>query len=322
MAAGAAICVPGSGLHLFSLCLTGIFVVAVGIAILQTCANPCIGLLGPPESSPARLLTLQSFSSCGSACGPVAGAWLFMTASSATTSRMDFPSRQLAAIYMVICLLLLPLTLAIAKKFSEPRASHGSTSPSDWFAVIRRPRIGFAAAAMFFTVGAEATILGFTIRYFTTLPHENHTASEASLLLAGYWVLVLAGRLFAANLLRWLSPRFLLTASGISGFLLLCVAALEPGLAGGLCLLATGLFNATVPPTVFSLGVAGLPTSELAAASGILTTAICGGGLMPFASGLMADHLGYNAAFILPVGAYLLLVALAKRLSTPGLRTT
>jgi FHS family L-fucose permease-like MFS transporter len=69
---------------------------------------------------------------------------------------------------------------------------------------------------------------------------------------------------------------------------------------------------------VFSLSVADLPASELAAASGILTTAICGGALMPLASGLMADHLSYKAAFVLPIIAYMLLVALARRLSPPG----
>jgi FHS family L-fucose permease-like MFS transporter len=315
MAAGAAICVPGSGLHLFSLCLAGIFVVAAGIAVLQTCANPCIGLLGPPERAAARLLTLQSFSSCGSALGPIAGAWLFAVGLNPATRHVGFPSHQLASIYLTVFLLLLPLAWAIAKNFAEPRGSLGSASPGLWLAVVRRPRIAFAAAAMFLAVGVEATILGLTLRYLTILPQAHQTASEASLLLAGYWILVLLGRLLAARLLRWISPRVLLITSAVSGLLLVSVAVLQPGLAGGCCLLATGLFNATVPPTVFSLSVAGLRASELAAVSGILTTAICGGSVMPLAGGLIADQLGYNFAFVLPILSYLLLAALAGRLT-------
>jgi FHS family L-fucose permease-like MFS transporter len=85
------------------------------------------------------------------------------------------------------------------------------------------------------------------------------------------------------------------------------------GLLGELFLVATGLFNASLFPSIFSLSVTGLNTEDLPHASAFLSTAICGGGVMPVLSGIVADHMGIGAAFVMPIFAYVLIVLGAKR---------
>ena len=93
MALGSAICVPAALLYSFPLCLAGIFVMALGIAALQTAANPYIGVLGPEEHANTRLLIVQGFSSLGSVLGPLAGAMLFGTWSQhASAAPLVFPA--------------------------------------------------------------------------------------------------------------------------------------------------------------------------------------------------------------------------------------
>lgn len=313
MGTGAVICVFAVLWDAFPLCLSGIFVAAAGIAALQTSANPCIGLLGTPSGATQRLLFVQGFSSFGSILGPLMGAWLFSKAANPGASGITFPSRELGIIYGSIAALLIVLAVVLYVSFTnalEPDVvADGSSSMSQ----LRSRHLRFGLIAVFLYVGTEATLLGHAILYMSFPGNRIFHASFAALLLSFYWAAVVLGRITSVAFLSKMSARRILCVSAAAAFALLQVALFSHGIGGALCLLATGLFNSTIFPTVFSLSVADLRERDLPLASALLTSAMCGGAVIPFASGSLADHFGLAAAFILPSMTYALIAVCAPQ---------
>ena len=312
MALGSAICAPALWTNSFQLCLIGVFIVALGIAVLQTTSNPCIGLLGPEHSATARLLLVQAFVTLGSALGPLTGLALFGGWTRSTQSApLVFPGTMLAQIYGCLTLGLIALATLLWMYFANDRVIiQGHTEGIGWH-LMRNPRLAFGGAAVFLYVGTEASILGHSIPYLSQ-QSSSLRPGTAAMLLSAYWVAAIAGRLcFSALLLRFRTRTLLQAACLVATLLLLC-SIYCAGAYSAACLLATGFFNAAIFPCVFTLSVTGLQKAELPHASALLSTAICGGGLMPMVSGVLADHAGIAAAFVLPCLAYLFIAGGAQ----------
>jgi MFS transporter, FHS family, L-fucose permease len=305
MAAGTTVCVSAAMIDSFALCLAGIFVMALGIAALQTSANPCIGMLGPERTAASRLLVVQGFSSLGSMIGPLAGIALFGNWSQhRSLAPLLFPRRLLATVYLLLAICVIALVFLLRRYFVETsRPIAGPETGTDWM-MLRHRRLLFGGIATFLYVGCEVTLLGHSIPYLSHQYSEGFLPGTAAALLSLYWASVLGGRICAVSLLRRIDTRTLLQASCAIAFLLIQAAVHINHTLGAICLLSTGFCNATMFPSIFSLSVAGMREEDLPHASALLSTAICGGAVMPFLSGLLADHLGISAAFLLPSAAY------------------
>ncbi|MHB1698981.1 MAG: MFS transporter [Acidobacteriaceae bacterium] len=308
MAFGMAVCVPGARSHSFPLCLAGVFLTAAGIAALQTSANPCIALLGPARSATHRLLVVQSFNSLGCVLGPLTGPLLFPRLLRASgTYGIVFPGIWLGRIYAALTVCLVLLCLGFPLLFKAPSAEMRGQRAFSIASFRSSSRLVFGFVAIFLYVGSEATILGHTIPYLTRAGGAVMQPKTAAMLLSVYWGACIVGRMGAVTFLRRMNAQTLLRIAASMAFFLLQGALFLPGALGATCLLATGLCNAVIFPTIFSLSVSGLAKSDLPAASGLLTTAISGGALLPLVGGWMADHFGIAAALYPPSAAYLIL---------------
>ena len=304
MTIGTSLCIPAARLHSFPLCLAGVFLAAAGISALQTSANPCIGLLGPERSATHRLLLVQTFNALGCALGPLATPLLFRRLARSGAALIAFPGISLGRIYVGLTLGLVLLTLGIPLAFTTRLKGLRSQGGGSIRSLLSSRGILFGCAGIFLYVGAEATLVGHAIPY---LSRGGGQPREAARLLSVYWGAIIVGRLSAVTLLRRMKARTLLQTAAITAFILLQGALFLPSGLSAACLLATGLCNALIFPTIFSLSVSGLAEEDLPAASGLLTSAICGGALLPLLSGWMADHFGISAAFYPPSAAYLFL---------------
>ena len=112
------------------------------------------------------------------------------------------------------------------------------------------------------------------------------------------------GRFLGAELLRRIKAGYLLALCAIFAAALITVSMIVGGHAAMWTILAVGLFNSIMFPTIFSLGVAALGPLT-GNGSGILTMAIVGGAILPVIQGAIADRVGLHHAFILPVICYL-----------------
>ncbi|MDB5683968.1 MAG: sugar transporter [Sphingomonas bacterium] len=315
MAGGCLLFVPAASTATYPLFLVALFVLAAGITILQVAANPLIANLGPAESSHSRLTFAQAFNALGTTIWPFVGAQIILgsiaTVDPETLSGaalVEFQAREAAVIgntYIAIALVL----LAIAALFWLLRARVGEAEPSASLAgslkLLRRRRLGFGVAAIFFYVGAEVSIGSIMVSYLlerSTLALDEQAAGQ---LVALYWGGAMIGRFIGALLLRVVSPGKLLACAAIGACGLTLLSVASTGSVAGYTLIAVGLMNSIMFPTIFSLALEGLG-EKTPQGSGLLCMAIVGGAIIPLIAGAVADTGTLAAALLVPAGCYLI----------------
>jgi len=183
--------------------------------------------------------------------------------------------------------------------------------------VWKHPNLLFGAIAIFAYVGAEVSIGSFLVNYFALPEIAGFNARTAAGFVSFYWAGAMIGRFVGAPLLGRVKPGSILALCAIVAAGLASAAMILSGHTAMWCILAVGLFNSIMFPTIFSLGVAELG-SLTGNASGILNMAIVGGAILPLMQGIIADHIGIHHAFFVPVICYLYILFYALRGSKPN----
>ncbi len=317
MAVGCLLFIPAAANAIYGIFLAALFVLAGGITILQVAANPLIANLGPVETSHSRLTFAQAFNSLGTTVWPYLGAQIIL-GSIATVDPTQLAGAELAAFqareaevlghtYLGIALVL----LVIAAVFFASRGRLGQSSPAasvrGSFGLLFRPRLGFGVLAIFLYVGAEVTIGSFLVNYLmqsSTLGLEERRAGE---LIAFYWGGAMVGRFIGAMLMRMMSPGKLLALAALGAAALTFVSIESTGALAGYSLIAVGLMNSIMFPTIFSLALEGLGP-KTPQGSGLLCMAIVGGAIVPVIAGSLADRAGIAAALVVPAICYVCIV--------------
>jgi FHS family L-fucose permease-like MFS transporter len=160
------------------------------------------------------------------------------------------------------------------------------------------------ALGIFLYVGAEVGIGSFLVN-FMEQPHiAGLSVDTAAKYLSLYWGGAMVGRFIGSALLSKIRPGRLLAFNACVVAVLLATAILVSGPTAMWCLLAIGLFNSIMFPTIFTLAIDGLG-KHTGAGSGILCMAIVGGAIVPVVQGFLADHIGIQWSFCVPVICYL-----------------
>ncbi len=307
MTAGALLFVPAARLVSFPLFMTAIFVLAAGVTALQTSANPYVSILGPEHSAPARLTLSQAFNSLGAALAPLVVVHFILT----NPGKISTPAntaRTVQGPYVAIACALLVLGVVIAfmhlpaitatRDFHSAPATPGAPTPSIWS--YRHTVLGMVG--IFFYVGVEIALAAIAITFFRT---QGVDAPDTIAFLALlYYLLIGAGRFIGAPLMKWIKAQTLLGILGFCGVALLLVSMFSHGRVAIWSLVLCGLANSIMYPTIFALGVAelGPMTSK---GSGIITMGNVGGAVVPYLLGALADKVGIQYAFSLPILCYL-----------------
>lgn len=326
--AGALLFWPAAGLHAYPLFLAALFVLATGITVLQVAANPYVALLGPYQTSHARLTLAQSMNSLGTTIAPLFGGLLILSAAPKTAEQLaampavqslayrateaqavQGPYLGLAAALFVLAAIVMMFRLPTVQGV-EHEAHDQRFSIAD---ALRHPHVRFGVLAIFFYVGAEVSIGSVLVNYLS-MPSIGHglTEQEATRYVSMYWGGALVGRLAGSFLLAKIDPRRLLGLFAMVAAALLLVTMLTQGDVAKWSVVSIGLFNSIMFPTIFALGIERLGplTSK---ASSLLIMAIVGGAVIPLATGWLADHQGLQHAFLLPMLCYGYIVFYAMR---------
>lgn len=317
--AGAALFYPAAALLSYALFLGALFVLASGITLLQVAANPYVAVLGPPETASSRLVLTQAFNSLGTTVAPLVGGLLIFTATAgpaASAAQRLATAKTVQGPYlgMAAALLVLAGVMAAARL---PRLSgeelgalvpDGDPLGSAW----RVRHLMLGAVGIFVYVGAEVSIGSFLINFLGERRIAGLSEAEAAKYVAYYWGAAMVGRFVGAALLRRVRPERLLAIFAAAAAVLTAAAVLASGPVAMWAVLAVGLFNSIMFPTIFTLAIGGLGrlTGE---GSSILVMAIVGGALVPLAFGAVADRVGLQPAFLLPAACYLYVVYYGAR---------
>jgi len=299
---------------LFSTILISLFVLASGITIVQIAANPLISMLGNPATVHSRLTFAQAFNSLGTTVFPYVGS-IFILGSLNTVdpalltgqalSRFRTAASQtIVHTYMGLALALGILAALVWMQrwsLAEPRSENPSFRHA--IGLIRRRRFGFGAASIFLYVGAEVAIGSLIVSYLMQSDELGVSAQIAGKHVPLYWGGAMIGRFVGAYLLEVFSPGKVLACAAGAVVVLLLMSASTVGSASAYSLLAIGLCNSIMFPTIFSLACEGLG-ERAAEGSGIIGMAIVGGAVIPPLTGIAGDQVGLKLALLIPALCY------------------
>jgi FHS family L-fucose permease-like MFS transporter len=311
---------PAAGLHHYVLFLCAFFVLASGITLLQVAANPYVTILGNPATASSRLTLTQAFNSLGTTLAPFFGAWLILSTRVKTGNELNtlrpeelkaYQALEAATVqnpYLLLALLLFLLAgifavlkLPVVDKDSKLQTSaEPTTDDSAW----HYPHLVLGAMAIFLYVGGEVSIGSFLVSYLKETNIGNLEEAVAGRYVSLYWGGAMVGRFLGSVVMRYLRPGSVLAFNALSAAALVATSLSSSGPLAMWAILSVGLCNSIMFPTIFALAITGLG-KHTGQGSGILCAAIVGGAIVPLIQGGVADSIGIQPAFFVPVVCYL-----------------
>ena len=324
MAAGATLFVPAAELFSYPLFLVGLFVLASGITLLQVAANPYVAVLGSSETAPARLNFTQAFNTLGdvlagwfgkafilarSVAGVAVGAGAVAAMSHAQRAA-DLKTVQLP--YVLIAAVLLGLAVLIWRwKLPDvpPEQRRLGTEARARLSLWKHRNLVWAVPAIAVYVLAEVSVGSSIVNFISSPQVANISHDAAAAYLPFFWGGMLLGRSAGSYFLNRIRPETALAVGAIVACGLLGCAVLFHGRWVMWPVLAVGLCNSIMFPTIFTLGIRGLgPLTE--EGSGLLIMAIVGGAGAWF-QGVIADNYGLQLSYVIPALCYLYILTFA-----------
>jgi FHS family L-fucose permease-like MFS transporter len=318
MMAGCLLFIPASQSAIYGVFLLALFVLASGVVIVQVVSNPLISLLGPAKSAPSRLTFAQAFNSLGTTIFPRVGSALILgslagvSASQLTGPALDaYRTAQTQTIVNTYAGLgaALAVVAGVVWLFRNTLKDerHEQSSMLAGYALLKRTRFGFGSLCIFLYVGAEVAIGSLIVNYLMLPETMGLSQQSAGDMLAYYWGGAMVGRFIGSAVLRVVSPGKVLAFNALAVAGLVLVSTNTSGTVSGYCLLAIGLMNSIMFPTIFTLACEGLG-KHAADGSGVINVAIVGGAVVPVITGQVADMLGsLQLALGVPAICYLVI---------------
>ena len=339
MATGCLLFYPAAAYRSFSIFLIGYFTLAGGITVLQVAANPYVALLGNEDGASSRLNLSQAFNSLGTTIAPVVGALFLLSDSVKTSAEINVLSDLEKQNYFIVeaatvqtPFLLIAITiivLAFIFAFINLPKVMQESPKGGYLSLLKSKVMLMGALGIFLYVGAEVAIGSFLVNYFhsaqlaavvsessvmmnianTIASTFNKTFSNADpksllgIFVIFYWGGAMIGRFIGAYLTKIISPGKVLSLFATLAIIMIVISINTAGLLSMWSILAVGLFNSIMFPTIFTLSLEGLGDLK-AQASGLLCMAIVGGAVIPFIFGSLIDNFGFKTAFLLAILCY------------------
>lgn len=276
----------------YALFLTAFFVLAAGITVLQVAANPYVAALGDPRTASSRLTLTQAFNSLGTAAAPTLGVLILP----------EGDSGNVQGPYLALAVALLALAGFFAMARLPRIVDEATPTTGSAIGVARaHPHLLWGVVAIFLYVGAEVSIGSLLINFMQDA--AGLTAAQAAPYLSLYWGGAMVGRFLGVALMRVMAPGRLLAVHAALAVALIAVGVTTHGPVAMWALLAVGLCNSIMFPTIFSMALHRLG-AQTAQGSGLLCMAIVGGALLPLLQGHAADVIGLQASFGAPALCY------------------
>ena len=309
-AVGAFAFIPAAYLHSASPFLIALFVIACGLCILETAANPYSTILGPEESGAQRLNLSQSFNGLGWILGPLVGGMLIFGGAEDDPFTLTKPYILVGSVVLLVAILFFFTKLPEVQEETdkeEKMIAPVSGTASMW----RHPQFIRAIIAQFCYCAAQTGIFSFFINYVTEVD-TSMTNIEASRILAfGGMALFMIGRLSGSFTMRWMSAARLLTWFALADAVCMALVVVSVGTVSLYALYLSFFFMSIMFPTIFALGLEGMG-SYTKKASSYIVMGVAGGAFAPMLMGYIgADNMAVG--FVIPLLSFLYILYFALR---------
>ncbi len=326
-ALGAFLFYPAAAEREYVLFLGALFVIASGLAFLETSANPLIVAMGDPATAARRLNFAQSFNPFGCIAGILIGREFILSGHEPTTEELaamtavqleqfyQTESHAVQGPYVVLGLVVLVWALLVLwVKFpaiaTQAAKDEGAGSWADYKSLLANRVFMFGVTAQFFYVGAQVCIWSYLIRYGQEAVPGTGEKTLADYLLASL-VIFMVGRFVSTALMTRFRASRLMWVYALINILLCGYAILVPNHSGLLALTATSFFMSLMFPTIFALGLRNLGVQAKAGAS-LLVMAIIGGAVLTALMGWISDLTSIHIAVVVPLVCFLMIALYAR----------
>lgn len=299
-ALGSFLFVPAANNQSYQYFLFALFVIACGLTILETAANPYASKLGDPATSTQRLNLVQSFNGLAVALAPAIGARLILTkgATDQDLAQMTEAARKIALAseastvkmpYTILGIVLLLIALLFFIIHLPDIREKGSNQSKNIIHALKHAQLKWAVIAQFFYVGAQVCVLSLFILVATAASGINEIQAADYLSMGG--LAFLCGRFLGTLFMRFVAPHKLLMTYAIICVVLSLFAIFGHGILIVYALIGICFFMSIMFPTIFSLGIKNVG-EDTEIASSLIVMSIVGGAILPRVFGLISDATG------------------------------
>ena len=312
-AIGCFLFVPAANTMQYPFFLGALFIVACGLATLETVANPYATILGAPETATQRLNFAQSFNGLAAFVAPIIGGYLILSDHPKTDTELHALSDQARNAYLLSetasvklpyiilgVVILLVAVIFYFTKLPEKKETETEATGQGFFHALKYRHLRWAVVAQFFYVGAQVCITSFLILYAQKV--TGITEKEASYYSGIAGLLFMLGRFAGTFFMQYIKPPKLLSLYTVICVGLCAELILGKGMGTLYAMLAVAFFMSIMFPTIFALGIEGLKQDSKPGSS-LIVMSIVGGALLPPALGYISDvtnniQLGYIVPLI------------------------
>ena len=333
MSAGALCFLPAASHAAFGIFLAALVILAAGMTTVQVAANPYVTVIGLPATASSRLNLAQAFNSVGTFIAPFFGSALILKGAKpiaperlhnmeevarqayrmaeAASVRMPYIGMALTLFCLAVVLSLIKLkpqeqSENLTQDFRPGAFADALTAPDSLW---RHPWLIAGAIGLFTYVGAEVAIGSLLVNFMGLPTIAGLPEAKAANFLMVYWGGAMIGRFIGSAILQRISTGPVLGTAALAAFTLVTTTILTHGHLAMFALLAVGICNSIMFPSIFTLGIQGLG-SLTSKGSSVMIAAIVGGAIIPLATGKLADRIGLHAAFLLPAICYVYITCL------------
>lgn len=300
--------IPAAFLHSATPFLIALFVIACGLCILETAANPYSTILGPSASAAQRLNLSQSFNGLGWILGPLVGGLLIFGASEGDSMALTKPYILVGGIVLFVALLFFFTKLPEIKPEEEEEVTaivEEKPAASLW----KRRQFVRSVVAQFCYCAAQTGIFGFFINYVTEMDPGISNLRASRILAFGGMALFMIGRLSGSFTMKWLAPGRLLTWYSLLSAVCMALVVASVGTLSLYALYLSFFFMSIMFPTIFALGLEGMDVYTKKASSYIVM-GVAGGAFSPMLMGYIGEE-NMALGFIVPLIAFLYILYFA-----------
>ena len=309
-AAGAFGFIPAAFLHASTPFLLALFVIACGLCILETAANPYVTVLGPSEGAAQRLNLSQSFNGLGWILGPFVGGLLIFGAPEGDALALAKPYILVGSVVLVVALLFFFTRLPEVK--SEAEEETAALAPERGVSLWRQGQFVRSVVAQVCYCAAQTGIFSFFINYVTEVDPSISNLQASRILAFGGMALFMMGRLTGSVTMRWLAPRRLLATYALLSALCMALVIVSWGTLSLYALYLSFFFMSIMFPTIFALGLEGVGADNTNKASSFIVMGVAGGAFSPMLMGYIGETT-MAVGFVVPLCAFLYILYFALR---------
>ncbi|HTH83637.1 MAG TPA: sugar MFS transporter [Mucilaginibacter sp.] len=319
-ASGAFLFIPAADAASFTFFRVSLFILACGMATLETVAHPFVASLGSQHTSAQRLNFAQGFNGIGGITGPVLGGYFILRAGQAHSNDLY----SVKVVYTIIgCVILAiavaffflkvpPITEEVVVDMKTPTVIPVTKKPQSLRGLFKHRHFAWSILAQFCNVAAQAGAWALFIIYGVTV--MKLTGERAAYWFAFSMILKTSSRFLGAFVfLRFWKPNQFLAIAAVACILMCLIAAQAYGWASFIALMLLNCFMGVIYPTIYSLGLNNMGPYKQQASS-FIVLGVAGGAVFPYLMGLIADH-NVAQAYYLPIICYAFIFLFAVKLS-------